>query len=84
MSDERKIVYVLYHIYYVWHKKVKYKEIKRIGFFYTKEDCEKQIEIFIKYKGFKKHPRSCFKIFEYELGKEYWREEFREENTENY
>lgn len=50
--------------------------MKRIGFFKTKEECLKLIDTYKIYDGFRDYPESCFKIFEYELGKEYWYEEF--------
>ena len=55
---------------------ITYKEIKRIGFFETKEECEAVIKVFKTYVGFRDYPESCFKLFEYEAGKEYWRKEF--------
>jgi len=69
-------IYALYHIYDDIVEEISYKQIKRIGYFKTKEECRAIIKIFKTYVGFKDYPESCFKIFEYEVGKEYWREEF--------
>lgn len=77
MSD-KKIVYALYHIYDKIIDGVLSRETKRIGFFETREECVNLIRVYRKYVGFRDHPISCFKIFEYEMGKEYWRKEFCE------
>lgn len=77
MSD-KNIVYALYHIYDKIIDGVLSRETKRIGFFETREECVNLIRVYRKYVGFKDYPISCFKIFEYEMGKEYWRKEFCE------
>lgn len=69
-------IYALYHIYDGAVDEIAYKEFKRIGYFETKEECEAAIKVFKTYAGFRDYPESCFKIFEYETGKEYWRKEF--------
>ena len=69
-------IYALYHIYDEAVDEIPNKEIKRIGYFETKEECEALIKVFKTYVGFRDYPESCFKIFEYEVGKEYWRNEF--------
>lgn len=38
------------------------------------------IDIYKTYEGFRNFPESYFKIFEYEMGKEYWRNEFLAES----
>lgn len=75
-------LYALYHIYDVNIDEFTDKEIKRIGFFETKEECEAAIKVYKTYVGFRDYPESCFKIFEYEAGKEYWRKEFLPQKTD--
>lgn len=77
MSD-KKIVYALYHIYDRIIDGVLSRETKRIGFFETREECVNLIRVYGKYVGFKDYSISCFKIFEYEMGKKCWRKEFCE------
>lgn len=55
---------------------ITYKEVKRIGIFETKEKCLDIILTFKNYEGFKDYPETCFEVFEYEVGREYWRDEF--------
>ncbi len=69
-------IYALYHIYEETVDETVYKQIKRIGYFETKGECEDIIKVFKTYVGFRDHPESCFQIFEYEVGREYWRKEF--------
>lgn len=69
-------IYALYHIYEKKIDEIAYKEVKRIGYFETKDECENMIRVFKTYVGFRDYPETCFKIFEYEVGKEYWRKEF--------
>lgn len=69
-------IYALYHIYDDIVEEITYKQIKRIDYFKTKEGCKDIIKVFKTYVGFRDYPESCFKIFEYEVGKEYWRKEF--------
>lgn len=72
-----KVVFALYHIYDRTFDGVAWREIKRIGFYNTKKQCKDVIESMKDSVGFSDHPVTCFKIFEYELGKTYWREEFQ-------
>lgn len=69
-------IYALYHIHDDIVEEITYKQIKRIGYFETKQECETIIKVFKTHAGFRDYPESCFKIFEYEVGKEYWRKEF--------
>ena len=71
-----KKVFALYHIYDSAINDITFKEIKRIGFFETEEQCVELISIYKKFNGFQNHPETCFKIFEYEIGRDYWRDEF--------
>lgn len=71
-----KVVFALYHIYDRTFDGVAWREIKRIGFYNTKKQCKYVIETMKDSVGFRDHPVTCFKIFEYELGKTYCREEF--------
>lgn len=75
-------IYALYHIYDDIVEEITYKQIKRIGYFKTKEECRDIIKIFKTYVGFRDYPESCFKIFEYEVGKDYWRKEFLPEGID--
>ena len=69
-------IYALYHIYDDIVEEITYKQIKRIDYFKIKEECKDIIKVFKTYVGFRDYPESCFKIFGYEVGKEYWRKEF--------
>ena len=71
-----KIVFALYHIYDTIIDGIVSRESKRIGFFESKDKCLDLIERYKSYNGFKEHPATCFKIFEYEIGQEYWYDEF--------
>ena len=72
----KKTIYALYHIYDRYIDGVLDQQWKRIGFFESREECIRQIKRYRKYEGFRDYPITCFKIFEYEIGKEYWRKEF--------
>ncbi|MCX4298556.1 MAG: hypothetical protein OSJ73_16230 [Lachnospiraceae bacterium] len=76
MNNINMKIYALYHIYDDIVEEITYKQIKRIDYFKTKEECKDIIKVFKTYVGFRDYPESCFKIFEYEVGKEYWRKEF--------
>ncbi|MBS6430367.1 hypothetical protein ACHEVJ_06860 [Enterococcus raffinosus] len=75
MSKPR-IIFALYHIYDRTFDNVDWREFKRIGIFSTKKQCEDVIETMKDSVGFRDYPVTCFKIFEYEVGKTYWRDEF--------
>ena len=70
------MIFALYHIYDRIIDDTLSREIKRIGFFESRKECIELIEIFKGYKGFRDYPETCFQIFEYEIGKSYWRDEF--------
>jgi len=70
------VIFALYHIYDRTFDDVDWREFKRIGLFNTKKQCEDLVESMKDSKGFRDHPVTCFKIFEYEIGREYWRTEF--------
>ncbi|MDT2660316.1 hypothetical protein P7E02_10570 [Enterococcus hulanensis] len=71
-----KVIFVLYHIYERTFDGIDWRERKRIGFFNTRKECKDVIGTMKDSKGFRDHPVTCFKIFEYEVGKTYWRDEF--------
>lgn len=71
-----KVIFALYHIYDRTFDSVDWQEFKRIGLFNTKKQCEELIETMKDSKGFRDHPVTCFKVFEYEIGQAYWRDEF--------
>lgn len=75
MSKPR-MVFALYHIYDRTFDGVAWREIKRIGFYNTKKQCADVVETMKDSVGFRDHPVTCFKIFEYKVGQTYWREEF--------
>ena len=54
---------------------IAWRERKRIGLYNTKK-CEEVIKSMKDSVGFRDHPVTCFKIFEYKVGQTYWREEF--------
>ena len=70
-----KTIFSLHHIYERIIDGVTLKTIKNIGFFESREECKGTIETHKDYEGFRDHPETCFKIFEYEMGREYWRDE---------
>ena len=70
------MIFALYHIYDRTIDGIISREIKRTGFFGSRRRCIEIIEIFKEYKGFRDYPETCFKKFEYEIGEEYWRNEF--------
>lgn len=74
--SEIKVVFALYHIYDRIIDDIVSRESKRVGFFETKEQCVELIRKYKNYNGFKEYPEACFKIFEYVIGKEYWRDDF--------
>lgn len=74
--SELKVVFALYHIYDRIIYDIASRESKRIGFFETKKQCIDLIDVYKNSNGFKDHPETCFKIFEYKIGQEYWRDEF--------
>lgn len=74
--SEVKVVFALYHIYDRSINGIVSKESKRIGFFRNKKQCMDLIDVYKNSDGFKDHPETCFKVFEYEIGHEYWRDEF--------
>ena len=71
-----KVIFVLYHIYNRTFDGVAWRESKRIGFFNTRKECKDVIKTMKDSKGFRDHSVTCFKIFEYEIGKTYWQNEF--------
>lgn len=75
MSNPSEI-YALYHIYNREIDGIIEKESKRIGFFETRQQCSDIIEAYKNFKGFRDYPATCFKILEYKIGQEYWRDEF--------
>jgi len=74
--SEFKVIFALYHIYDRVIDGIVSKESKRIGFFESQNKCMELICAYKKFNGFKDYPETCFKIFEYEIGQSYWREEF--------
>ena len=52
-------IYALYHIYDDIVEEITYKQIKRIGYFKTKEECRDIIKIFKTYVGFRDYPELC-------------------------
>lgn len=75
MYDSDRL-FALFHVYNRTIEDITYKEVKQIGVFQTREECVKIINRYKHYVGFRDYPETCFKIFEYEIGKEYWRDEF--------
>ena len=70
------MIFALYHVYDIIIDEVSLREIKRIGFFDSRKKCTEIIERYKGYVGFRDYPETCFQIFEYEIGKSYWRDEF--------
>lgn len=73
---DKKTIFALYHIYDTIIDDIISRESKRIGFFDTKKQCIDVIERYKNFNGFKDHSVACFKILEYQIGQEYWRDEF--------
>ena len=76
LVSKPKVIFALYHIYERSFEGINWRDSKRIGLYNTKKDCEDVIETMKDSKGFRDHPVKCFKIFEYEVGQTYWRDEF--------
>ena len=74
-----KMIFALYHIYDRIINDISFKESKRIGFFETREQCLELINMYINFAGFKEYPKTCFKILEYEIGRNYWIDDFLHE-----
>lgn len=70
------VIYALYHIYEYEMDGTVIRQIKRIGFYATRQECKEVIIKHHKYVGFRDYPISCFKILEYTLGELYRKEEF--------
>lgn len=70
------VIFALYHIHDRTFDDVDWREFKRIGLFNNKKQCEDLVGSMKDDKGFRDHPVTCFKIFEYEIGRAYWRTEF--------